>query len=93
MDKLLNFLIFFPQFGLHYLCENSRHSYENFNLMNRQYLRIEKKIYNEEHSFPSVYRELIKDIESDLAITIIDELKKNMRSTKKFFTTHLVLLK
>ena len=53
------------------------------NLMNRQYLRIAKKIYNEEQSFPSVYRELIKDIEPDLAIIIIDELKKKMLSTKK----------
>ena len=46
--------------------------------MNHQYLRIAKKIYNEEQSFPSVYRELIKDIEPDLAIIIIDELKKKM---------------
>ncbi|MEZ7971656.1 MAG: hypothetical protein QMB83_05500 [Cyclobacteriaceae bacterium] len=53
------------------------------NLMNRQYLRIAKKIYNEEQSFPSVYRELIKDIEPDLAIIIIDELKKKMPSTKE----------
>ncbi len=51
--------------------------------MKQQYLRIAKKIYNEEHSFPSVYRELIKDIEPDLAITIIDELKKKMPSTRK----------
>ncbi|MBT5507203.1 MAG: hypothetical protein HOK17_08715 [Flammeovirgaceae bacterium] len=51
--------------------------------MKQRYLRIAKKIYNEEHSYPSVYRELIKDIEPDLAITIIDELKKKMRSTKK----------
>ena len=51
--------------------------------MKQQYLRIAKKIYNEEHSYPSVYRKLIKDIEPDLAITIIDELKKKMRSTKK----------
>ena len=51
--------------------------------MKQQYLRIAKKIYNEEHSYPSVYRELIKDIEPDLAITIIDELKKTMPSTKK----------
>ena len=56
---------------------------KNFNIMNHQYLRIAKKIYNEEQSFPSVYRELIKDIEPDLAITIIDELKKKMPSTKK----------
>ncbi|NQW28021.1 MAG: hypothetical protein HQ474_08930 [Flammeovirgaceae bacterium] len=34
-----------------------------------------KKIYTEEQSFPSVYRELIKDIEPDLAIAIITELK------------------
>ena len=51
--------------------------------MNHQYLRIAKKIYNEEQSFPSVYRELIKDIEPDLAIIIIDELKKKMPSTKE----------
>lgn len=51
--------------------------------MQKQYLRIAKKIYNEEQSFPSVYRELIKDIEPDLAIKIIDELKKKIRSTKK----------
>ena len=51
--------------------------------MKHQYLRIAKKIYNEEQSFPSVYRELIKDIEPDLAITIIDELKKKMLSLKK----------
>ena len=50
--------------------------------MQKQYLRIAKKIYNEEQSFPSVYRELIKDIETDLAIKIIDELKKKIRSTK-----------
>ena len=50
--------------------------------MQKQYLRIAKKIYNEERSFPSVYRELIKDIETDLAIKIIDELKKKIRSTK-----------
>jgi len=56
---------------------------KNLKLMKQQYLRIAKKIYNEEHSYPSVYRELIKDIEPDLAITIIDELKKKMRSTKK----------
>jgi hypothetical protein len=56
---------------------------KNLNIINQQYLRIAKKIYNEEHSYPSVYRELIKDIEPDLAITIIDELKKKMRSTKK----------
>ncbi len=51
--------------------------------MQKQYIRIAKKIYNEEQSFPSVYRELIKDIEPDLAIKIIDELKKKIRSTKK----------
>ena len=56
---------------------------KNSNLIKHQYLRIAKKIYNEEQSFPSVYRELIKDIEPDLAITIIDELKKKMPSTKK----------
>ena len=50
--------------------------------MQKQYLRIAKKIYSEEQSFPSVYRELIKDIEPDLAIKIIDELKKKIRSTK-----------
>ena len=50
--------------------------------MQKQYLRIAEKIYNEEQSFPSVYRELIKDIEPDLAIKIIDELKKKIRSTK-----------
>ena len=50
--------------------------------MQKQYLRIAKKIYNEEQSFPSVYRELIKDIEPDLAIKIIDKLKKKIRSTK-----------
>ena len=50
--------------------------------MQKQYLRIAKKIYNEERSFPSVYRELIKDIEPDLAIKIIDELKKKIRFTK-----------
>ena len=56
---------------------------KNPNIINQQYLRIAKKIYNEEQSFPSVYRELIKDIEPDRAITIIDELKKTMPSTKK----------
>ena len=50
--------------------------------MQKQYLRIAKKIYSEEQSFPSVYRELIKDIEPDLAIKIIDELKKKIRFTK-----------
>jgi hypothetical protein len=39
------------------------------------YLSVAKKIYTEEQSFPSVYRELIKDIEPDLAIAIITELK------------------
>ena len=56
---------------------------KNLNIINQQYLRIAKKVYNEEQSFPSVYRELIKDIEPDLAITIIDELKKKMLSTHK----------
>ena len=40
---------------------------KNSKLMKQQYLRIAKKIYNEEQSFPSVYRELIKDIEPDLS--------------------------
>ena len=55
--------------------------------MQRQYLRIAKKIYNEEKSFPSVYRKLIKDIEPDLAIKIINKLKKKIRSAKKNSTT------
>ena len=55
--------------------------------MQQQYLRIAKKIYNEEQSFPSVYRELIKDIEPDLAIKIINKLKKKIRSAKKISTT------
>ncbi len=57
--------------------------------MQRQYLRIAKKIYNEEKSFPSVYRKLIKDIEPDLAIKIINKLKKKIRSAKKIPTTQL----
>jgi|TARA_B100001113_G_C20760768_1_gene470762 hypothetical protein len=56
--------------------------------MQQQYLRIAKKIYAEEQSFPSVYRELIKDIEPDLAIKIINELKKKIRFNKKISTTH-----
>ena len=55
--------------------------------MQQQYLRIAKKIYNAEKSFPSVYRELIKDIEPDLAIKIINKLKKKIRSAKKNSTT------
>ena len=55
--------------------------------MQRQYLRIAKKIYNEEKSFPSVYRKLIKDIEPDLAIKIINKLKKKIRYDKKNSTT------
>ena len=84
MDKLLNFLNFF--FSTRVILRVVRiqdNLMKNSNLMNHQYLRIAKKIYNEEQSFPSVYRELIKDIEPDLAITIIDELKKKMLSTKK----------
>ncbi|MAJ50424.1 MAG: hypothetical protein CMB82_02265 [Flammeovirgaceae bacterium] len=56
---------------------------KNPNLINRQYRKVAKKIYNEEQSFPSVYRKLIKDIEPDLAITIINELKKKILSAKK----------
>jgi hypothetical protein len=56
---------------------------KNSNLIKHQYLGTAKKVSNEEQSFPSVYRELIKDIEPDLAITIIDELKKKMLSLKK----------
>ena len=56
---------------------------KNVNLITRQYLKIAKKIYNEEQSFPSVYRKLIKDIEPDLAITIINELKKKNLLAKK----------
>ena len=56
---------------------------KNPNLINHQYLKVAKKIYNEEQSFPSVYRKLIKDIEPDLAITIINELKKKILSAKK----------
>ena len=55
--------------------------------MQHQYLRIAKKIYSEEQSFPSVYRELIKDVEPDLAIKIINKLKKKIRSAKKISTT------
>ena len=49
----------------------------------KKHLELQKKIYNEERSFPSVYRKLIKDLEPDHAIKIIDELKKKIRSTKK----------
>ncbi len=42
-----------------------------------------KKINNEKQSFPSIYRELIKDLEPDLAIKIINELKKKILSAKK----------
>ena len=56
---------------------------KNPNLINHQYLKVAKKIYNEERSFPSVYRKLIKDIEPDLAIKIINELKKKILSAKK----------
>lgn len=84
MDKLLNFLNFF--FSTRVILPVVRiqdNLMKNSNLIKHQYLRIAKKIYNEEQSFPSVYRELIKDIEPDLAITIIDELKKKMLSLKK----------
>ena len=84
MDNLLNFLNFF--FSTRVILPVVRiqdNLMKKSNLMNRQYLRIAKKIYNEEQSFPSVYRELIKDIEPDLAIIIIDELKKKMPSTKE----------
>jgi hypothetical protein len=84
VDNLLNFLNFFFSTEVILLEGRIRDDLvKNFNIMNHQYLRIAKKIYNEEQSFPSVYRELIKDIEPDLAIIIIDELKKKMPSTKK----------
>ena len=84
MDNLLNFLNFFFSTRVILLVVRIQDNLmKKSNLMNRQYLRIAKKIYNEEQSFPSVYRELIKDIEPDLAITIIDELKKKMLSLKK----------
>jgi len=84
VDNLLNFLNFFFSTQVILLEVRIRDDLmKNFNIMNHQYLRIAKKIYNEEQSFPFVYRELIKDIEPDLAITIIDELKKKMPSTRK----------
>ena len=84
MDNLLNFLNFFFSTRVILLVVRIQDNLmKKSNLMNRQYLRIAKKIYNEEQSFPSVYRELIKDIEPDLAIIIIDELKKKMPSTKE----------
>jgi len=84
VDNLLNFLNFFFSTQVILLEVRIRDDLmKNFNTMNHQYLRIAKKIYNEEQSFPFVYRELIKDIEPDLAITIIDELKKKMPSTRK----------
>ena len=84
MDNLLNFLNFFFSTRVILLAVRIQDNLmKKSNLMNRQYLRIAKKIYNEEQSFPSVYRELIKDIEPDLAIIIIDELKKKMPSTKE----------
>jgi len=42
-----------------------------------------KKINNEKQSFPSIYRELIKDLEPDLAIKIINDIKKKILSAKK----------
>jgi len=84
VDNLLNFLNFFFSTRVILLVVRIQDNLmKKSNLMNRQYLRIAKKIYNEEQSFPSVYRELIKDIEPDLAIIIIDELKKKMPSTKE----------
>ena len=84
MDNLLNFLNFFFSTRVILLVVRIQDNLmKKSNLMNRQYLRIAKKIYNEEQSFPSVYRELIKDIEPDLAIIIIDELKKKMPYTKE----------
>jgi len=84
VDNLLNFLNFFFSTRVILLVVRIQDNLmKKSNLMNRQYLRIAKKIYNEEQSFPSVYRELIKDIEPDLAIIIIDELQKKMPSTKE----------
>ena len=84
MDKLLGVLNYFFVTGVILLLVRILDNLMiNPNQMNHQYLRIAKKIYNEEQSFPSVYRELIKDIEPDLAIKIINELKKKILSTQK----------
>ncbi|MFY0689808.1 MAG: hypothetical protein JXQ90_21745 [Cyclobacteriaceae bacterium] len=40
------------------------------------YLHSAKKLYLQENSFPSVYRYLVKDLDPDQAISIIEEIKK-----------------
>lgn len=44
-----------------------------------QHLRKAKRLLKEENSFPSVYRHLVRHIDADMAIAIVNELKEKAR--------------
>ena len=57
---------------------NSKNNYKD-------YLRMAKQLYRQEKSFPEVYRHLIRKIDPDIAMNILEELKaSNIQMEKRF---------